>query len=101
MAEYKQVPQWLYKKGPQWLPTDMGFNRTVVWTVAVVIHFDRRQQGVDGGALEQKMVVGRRKRKALAGWVKADFRKAKGGFRRVGVGTRAAKRSGRYGGLKA
>jgi hypothetical protein len=40
MVEYEQVPQWLYKKGPQWLPTDMGFIRTVAWTAAVVIHFD-------------------------------------------------------------
>jgi hypothetical protein len=54
MVEYKQVPQWLYKKVPQWLPTGMGFIRTVAGTVAVVIHFDWRQQGVDGGALEQK-----------------------------------------------
>jgi hypothetical protein len=87
MVEYKQVPQWLYKKGPQWLPTGMGFNRTVAWTVAVVIHFDWRQQGLDGGALEQKMVVGRRKTKSTRRLGEDGLRKGRNGFWRS-VGTR-------------
>jgi hypothetical protein len=80
MVEYKQVPQWLYKKGPQWLPTGMGFIRTVAWTVAVVIHLTGGNRDLTAEHWSKRWWSEGGKRKALADWAKTGFGKVETDF---------------------
>jgi hypothetical protein len=84
MAEYEQVPQWLYKKGPQWLPTGMGFNRTVAELLPELSTLTGGNKEFDGGALEQKIAHGKRKLE-----VGPDGRKTRQATPRLRVGNQS------------